>query len=51
MGRGSEVKLINPIKNVSVENSRIEIWPVFSTTFFSRIWFKENIIGRKTPDE
>lgn len=41
--RASEVKLINPIKNVSVENRYIEICPFFSIVF-SRIWFRENII-------
>lgn len=44
----SKGELINPIKNVSVENSRIEKFLFFHFFF---IQFKENIIGREIFDE
>lgn len=48
--RVSKGELINPIKNVSVENSRVEKF-VFPFLFFFFIKLKENIIEQRIFDE
>lgn len=47
----SKGELINPIKNVSVENSRVEKFLFFQFFSFFSMQFKENIIGQKIFDE